>query len=198
MVEQRWRSWGQMIALAAFVMVVAVVGSCRSQPPSGGVVYILAASDEPPIVVKHGSIDFTRQNWTSPADGWIPDTPGQKKGWTANSNKKKKSKLGVDVVGDYDGCPTSGTSLDWVKVIFTDGSNTSAVRFNGLDNSSNKRTHISADVDIDFKKTGTGYDPATLSYEAGTHILGLHLQGERPCTFTRIDDSRQIRIIESN
>jgi hypothetical protein len=102
------------------------------------------------------------------------------------------------VVGDHDGCPASGTDLDWVKVVFTDGSNTAAVRFNGLDNSLHTKTHMTAGVDFDFKNPGPGHDPATLTYVPGTHIIGLHLQGEQPCLFTKLDDSREIYIFESN
>lgn len=96
--EQHWRILTRPTALMLSMLAVAVLGSCRakdSATPAGPIPEnerILTASDEPPIRVKGGSLEF--EILSKGSEKWVAD-PDDAGAWTFHTVKTRGNKVAL-------------------------------------------------------------------------------------------------------
>src|SRR3954468_1177764 len=145
---------------------------------------VLAAGDEAPIRVKHGSMDF---ELAYRGKKWKED--GDKKRWKMASGTRNSDGYALYItVSNSASCPGGlNPTGDRIRFQYSEGTATTSVELK----SQNKKTKLVSDKDLE-----TSADGMTISYKSGSGYISLvNVDGTDVCKFTEKDSKLNIVLL---
>jgi hypothetical protein len=158
----------------------------------------MAASDEPPVHVKGGSIDFTLlPTGNAPGAQWVQDSSAME--WSVDKGHRQNDKLGLLILANVSGCPASASGLKTVEIVFRvdnpkpGESADKTITLTGKVNGNNK-SHVSSVVPL----TQANGDPTTLTYDVHGYIASIKGDAghDVDCHFATKTDLQEFYVFE--